>query len=220
MEVRNLQWHRTEIARIVNFKTGTPDQDFAGPSNAPWEKVDAAFNEAQTYERNLAVQEGNYSSFLATIQVTWPASQVTFQPPSYIDRESLYAVYDVTSDSSGIPVGISPRAANRKIYWHDSSTLQWATSGPGSAKTLEIVYLREASALTEPAQEASCFPYNHRHLLNWSAAVVLVTLADQQAPRLWIDRVAELRSAFHFALGRGSPGETNPPRIRNHRAWR
>ena len=219
MELRNLAWHRTEIARIVNFKTGEPDQDFAGPANAPWEKIDAAFNEAQTLERNFALQEGNYSSFLATQQFTWAASAVTFTLPSYIDRESIHSMYDVTSDSSGIPMNVTPRAANRKIWWLNNTTLQWSTTGPGSAATIEIVYLREAAPLTEPTQE-SIIPYNHRHLLNWSAAVILIETADQKAPDSWLVRLAEYREIFHLALSRGSPAETNVARIRNHRAWR
>ena len=220
MELRNLAWHRAEIARIVNFKDGTPDQDFVGPTNAPWLKVDAAFNEAQTFERNLAIQEGGSSWALNTIQKTWLADAVTFVLPNYIDRESIHSIHDVTSDVVGIPVTPGPRSANRKIFFLDAHTLQWGTTGPGSNTTLEISYLAEAVALTDPNQEAALFPYNHRHLLNWSASTILVDMADQRVPDTWTKRVENYRSIFQLALTRGVPSETNVPRIRNHRARR
>lgn len=218
MELRNLAWHRKEIARIVSFKT-EPDADFAGPTNAPYETIDAAFNQAQVHERNLAILESS-AAFEKTVRVTWTANQATMTMPSYIGRESIVSLTDVTNNSSGIPITVARRAAQRKIWWLDNRTLQWMTTGPGSDTTVEITYIAEPQALTEPNQEADVFPYSHRHLLNWSAACILVEMADQRVPDNWVRRTQEYRSNFLLAISRGSPSETNVPRIRNHRAWR
>lgn len=217
MELRNLAWHRKEIVRIVNQKTGTPDADFKGSSNAPFEKIDAALNEARVHERNLAIIHGSSKAFEKTVQKTWPASQVTLSLPSHIDRESVFGLWDVTDSSAGYALKVVRREVNGRIFWHDNLTLQWATTGPASATTIEIGYQAEAEPLTEPAQECSVFPYNHRHLLNWSAAVILTDIADQRPPDRWLQRLDEYRSAFHLAISRGSPAASSVPRIRNHR---
>lgn len=220
MELRNLAWHRREIVRIVNQKTGTPDQDFKGSSNAPYEKIDAALNEARVYERNLAIIHGSSKSFEKTLQVTWSASDVTMSLPSYIDRESVFGLWDVTNNSAGYTLKVSRRELQGRLFWKDNRTLQWTTTGPASGTTIEIAYQSEAEPLTEPAQECTVFPYNHRHLLNWSAAVILTDIADQRPPQRWLDRLEEYRSAFHLAISRGSPAESSVPRIRNHRGGR
>ena len=217
MEIRDLKWHRAEMARVINFTSGTPDQDFAGPTNAPWANVDAAFNEAQTYERNLALIEGGESWAEKTLQQTWAASAVTFTLPEYMDRESVRMLYDVTNNSAGVPIQVTSRHIRGRVFWKDNRTLQWGTSGPGAAVTVEISYIGEAVALTEDAQEAALFPYNHRHLLNWSGACILMDMADQRIPQTWITRAAEYRSAFHLSIGRGIPLGSNVSRIRNHR---
>lgn len=219
MEVRNLAWHRTQISRIVCRKD-EPDQDFAGTANEPWSLIDAAFNEAQNRERNLALVDGSSKAFEKTIQVSWPASQVTLTLPTYIDRESITRLWDVTNNSAGYTIPVSRRELNGRVFWKDNRTLQFSTTGPASTMTVEITYLAEAAALREPAQEADVFPYNHRHLLNWSAAIILLSVADQRIPPKWEETIEELRSTFHLAISRGAPSETNPPRIRNHRIMR
>ena len=219
MELRNLAWHRTMISRIVSQKD-EPDQDFRGSSNAPYAPIDSAFNEAQVRERNLALIDGSSKAFEETVQLTWPASQATLELPTFIDRESIVRLWDVTNNSAGYTIPITRRGLNGRVCFKDNRTLQWATTGPASALTVEIAYAAEAITLTDPAQEASLFPYNHRHLLNWSAAVILLTIADQRVPPKWEETLDELRSTFHLALSRGAPTETNPPRIRNHRIMR
>lgn len=219
MELRNLAWHRKMISQIVNQKD-EPDQDFRGSSNEPYSRIDAAFNEAQVRERNLALVDGSSKAFEETIQVTWPADQVTLVLPDSIDRESIVWLRDVTNNSAGYTIPISRREMNGRVFYKDSRTLQWTTVGPASDVTMEITYVAEPAALTDPAQEATVFPYNHRHLLNWSAATILLTIADQRVPPKWEETLDELRSTFHLMLSRGAPTGTNPPRIRNHRRGR
>lgn len=219
-EVRNLAWHRTQTSRILNHLEQTPDQDFAGRDNAPWENIDAALNEAQTEERNEAIVNGSSEAFKKTQQFTWAASSVTFTMPSFIDRESVYSIHDVTSDTVGFPLFPSSRSIGNKIFWLDNRRLQWMTTGPGADTTLEISYLMEPAALTEETQEADWLPYSHRHLLNWSAACIAVDMADQKVPARWLARRDQYRSTYHLFLSRGSPAETNVPRIRNHRRFR
>ena len=215
-EIRNLAWHRKMVSRILNYQDGTPDQDFSG-ENDEWEKLDEAINESQAEERNAAVVDGSSEAFRMRQQFTWSSAAVTFALPSSIDRESIVAIHDVTGDSVGIPVYAAPRWANRKIFFIDNKTLQWATTGPSQDTTLEISYIAEPDAMKEPADEATWLPYNHRHLLNWGAACIAADAADQKTPAAWLARRDNYRSLFHLAISRGSPSETGVPRIRNHR---
>lgn len=220
VELRNLAWHRKAVALILNYQDGTPDQDFTGPSNDQWEKIDAGINEALVEERNLAVLHGSSEAFKRAQRFTWSTGAVTFPMPSFIDRESVVSIHDVTNDSVGIPIYVSPRWANHKIFFLDAHTLQWATTGPGQNTTLEVSYIAEPPVLKDPADEADLFPYNHRHLINWSAACVIIDTSDQRVPESWLRRRDSYRSSLHLAVSRGSPSEYGVPRIRNHRAAR
>jgi hypothetical protein len=214
-----LAWHRQKVSRIVSFNEGQTDQDFAGPSNDTYAILDDAINEAQRAERNHAVIECGDEWFKVTENFSWPANQVTFAFPTYIDQDSIAELYDVTNDSRGLPIIPFPRAMQTKIFWLDKGTLQFEQTGPGSDITLQVVYIAQPHDLKDPLDEPDLFPYAHRDLLNWSAACILRDMADEQPPARWIERRDEYRENFHLMLAKGKP-RAAPFRIRNQRQRR
>lgn len=221
MSDRNLAWHRKGVATIINFSDGAASQDFAGAtSNAEWEKIDAAINEAGRSERNLAILEGGQSPLRRTYQKVWAASAVTFDLPSFIAREAIISVHDVTDSAVGFPIYVSERWQNHTTFFIDAQKLQWGTTGPDRATTLEFSYIAQPNTLKEHTDEADWLAYDHRDLLNWSAAAILRDIADEQVPLSWTRRLEHYRELYHMALSRGVPTETNPARIRNHRQVR
>ena len=219
-EQRNLAWHRAQVARIVNYQDGTPDQDAAGPSNDTWQKIDDVLNEAAREERNEAILKGSTEAFRKRQRFTWESGETTYALPVFIDRESILDIHDVTANDVGQPVMALGRSFNRQIFWLDNRTLQWSTSGPGQDTTLEISYTAEAPTLKEPAAEYDLFPYNHRDLLNWSAACLWADMVDQRVPDAWERRRNNYRELFRLAISRGSPTTHGAQRIRNHRVTR
>ena len=219
-ERRNLQWHRACVAEIVNYQDGTPDQDSTGPTNYTWKKIDAALNEAARQERNEAIIHGSSEAFRKKQSFTWASGELTFTLPSYIDRESVMEMHDVTDDTLGQPIHAMARGFNRLIFWLDNKTLQWGTTGASRDTTVEISYAAAAPSLSAPTAEYDVFPYSHRDLINWSAACIWADMADQEAPASWEKRRDGYRSSFHLAISRGSPTSYGAPRIRNHRATR
>lgn len=219
--LKNLAWHRKQTAIIVNFSNGAASQDFSGDTtNAEWDKVDAALNEAGRVERHMALLEGGTEPFKRTLQKTWGDDDVTFTLPESISRESISSIYDVTDATDGYPLFVSGRWSGHTIFFKDSKTLQWGTSGPGRDTTLEFTYHMHPNVLLHPTDEAEWLPYEHRDLLNWSAACIMRDIADEAIPASWSRRLDEYRSLFHLTLARGVPAESNPPRIRNHRIGR
>ena len=98
-EPRNLEWHRKETAIIINFNDGTVDEDFKGSSNDSWSQFDSAISEAGEEIRNLIVEEAGVEFLRRTVSIVWTADDVTYKMPSYIDRNSIISIHEVTNDT-------------------------------------------------------------------------------------------------------------------------
>jgi hypothetical protein len=65
--------------------------------------------------------------------------------------------------------------------------------------------------MTEDLDEPILIPRRHRHLLIWSAAIILRTVADEEPPRMFLTRQRDLRERFHKSLSMGRPTQTGYP---------
>lgn len=219
MDLRNLAWHRQKVSRIVNFNDGQPDQDFVGDSiNDSFGRIDDAINECAGNVRNFLLNNVGQVPLERTVSDTWPSGSVTHT--LNVDPADIISIYDVTNDAVGQPLYTQNKVYNTLIFWKDGRTLQWGTAGPGSALTLQITYVMNAGELNEPMQEFEFLPYAHRHVINWGAAVLLRTMADESAPQNWTQHYDTLLEDLEMHLSKGQPMETGRPRIQNRRRRR
>lgn len=213
-EKRNLQWLRDRVSRRLRFNEDQTDQDFAGSTADTYEVIDDFINEAYRTEVNEAQNETSVEHFRETITDSWPQAQVLYVLPAFIDAENILAITDISSSSRGIPILPRSEEMQSRIFWKDSRTIQYDTTGPGSDLTIQIAYLAHASEMRDPLDEPRYIPYRFRDLLIWSACVIARMTSDEAPPAPWELRRDSLREAMHLALSKGKPLQSGPPRIR------
>jgi hypothetical protein len=194
---------------LLNFNPDEEDQDFAGTAAEPWRALDFSINQAYREEYKLAVQEVGDPSFIKTLQFSWPSASTTLSLPASVAGKRISQIDDITSTSPGETIWIQQRegAYQPSVFWLDSNTLQWGTSGPGEDKTLLAVFVQEPIDLVSPIDVPFLIPERHRDLLVWSAAVIARMIRDDDnVPRKWEQQIQSLRFAFWNDLMQGQVG--------------
>lgn len=177
--------------RVLYIFDANPLQSDADVSqgNVKW-----ALNESYRDEINLAKTECNLLFFYRTYNFTWPRSQneyvLTGTPLEWMD---LYLFQDVTSGENR-PQEIQP-------FWRDANTLTWGRrDGPSSDRNIRTTYVANAEELKGDGQQPALIGPAYRHLLSWSAAILLREIAEEQAPQSWERRRDKLRFGWWSAL--------------------
>lgn len=196
---------RTEVSYLIGFKSGSPDQDFTGPSAYTNQRIDSAINEAVRKEYRLAVSECSSDPFSRRLTFTWAASDQTRKLPSGITRDQIIALADTTSDVRGVELWVGGRFSSADIIWNDYQTLEWGRSGPGSDRTITVDYIARPVKMSVETHRPDIFPEAHHDLLVWSAAVLLRKKADEAAPQAWLSEIKEQRAVMHKFLERENP---------------
>jgi len=217
MSVRNVDWLRKEVCRMLNIDVNAPDQAFSKEDVNPWAEIDSALTEAYEQELEEAILETDSDWFFQGMAVTWPVSQRTLELPAELQGMEILRVDDETHDQPGIMLVISSRAEQYEpeISWADYKTLQWGFAGPVETKTLKFFYLAHAPELNDPVQEPIWIPSQFRRLLVWTASIVLRKRVAEEAPQQWLQEQEAWRMRFHLSLSRGRPRDTNRPQIMN-----
>lgn len=218
MEPRNLAWLRRILSGIVNFNSGQTDQNF-NTENDEFYHLDDALTEAYALEINEA-KVMSVEPFKKTAQLTWESGDSTFVLPDYLNGSDLIEIHDVTDNAVGTLLVVGNRQAGHTVYWKTENTLQWGVDGPGEDKTLEMTYVGSGTTFKKPLQEPDLIPYRFRHLLPWSAAVVISSKAEQKPPQFWLTKLDEWRTSWYSAITRGRPMHQNVPRVHNTRRRR
>ena len=215
MQRLNLAWLRIETARLVNFNAGQPDEDFDGTEDDAWANIDDALNEAYTNLLNALIVETDPDLFTQAVSLQWPVGQLTLKLPSFLTREALLCIEDITSSNPGELVWITARDAAHtpNVMWLDGETMQWGTEGPPSTKTLRIHFQAFATEMKMSTDEPVHIPARFRRLLVWDAGIILRTMADDAAPQAWVLHRNKLYEQMELMLSQGQPRMTNRARI-------
>ena len=208
----NLGDLRTRLQWLLAFNQGQAGQDFAGPTNDTNFHIDWLLNEAGKEEVRLG-KLVNRSGYKARYSLTWPADATSVAIPEILKWGQVLVITDETGLSSGQtgdPVTFyTEHIAPGGIYRRDTNTWGWYPA-PSSALTLSVQYLAEWVPLTAAAQVPTLMPEDMHSLLCWTAAINGRRVADQEAPKQWLDRQTELRYQYHLLLSKGHPAIPAP----------
>jgi len=183
---RDVDWLQARIADKLDFNSSQADSDFSASQTLN------LLNEAYDQEVNKGKTAGSKLYFIQTETFTWTGSAVTYDLTSNSDLDDLdiFGFYDITDDAN------APREVNP--YWRDRDTLVWESRpGPGTDRTIRVLYLAHAEELTLGTQEPLLVPPAHRWLLVWTAAILGREEADEMAPQSWYSRQSDLRLSWY-----------------------
>lgn len=200
---------REKINRLVGFKSGSPDQNFTGPSCYQDKWVDSAINEAVQDEYVKAVNECGIDIFSRRDSFVWIGRDHARQLPAGVTREQLIALADTTADVRGIEIWVGGRFSQADIVWRDYRTLEWGRSGPGSDRTITMDYIARPRILADEAHRPDILPEQFHSVLVWAAAIILREQADEAAPRTWERRLLSKRLDMWKFLEKDSPVISN-----------
>jgi hypothetical protein len=194
--------------RIVNQVDGLTDQAFTGPAGDLDLYFRDALNEAYDDEVEESKQNGDPRWFLAELQATWSSGVSTFTLPALVRGTRIERIADITSSYPGQELWVGDNPQRAQIHWRDRDTLWWGSSGPGSDRTILLTYCSDPETLEDPDDEPMLIANKFRHLLMWAAAMILVTMADQEAPSEWRRRRDDIRDRWQKFLMMGRPTQT------------
>jgi hypothetical protein len=206
--IRRLKW-------VVAFNEGQTDLEFAGPTEDPDRYFRDALNEAYVDEIDEVTQHGDPTWFYATTELTWPTNDLSLALPEGLRDRELIKIIDVTNSDVGTPLWFADWEENAAHFWFDRRTMRWPPNGPSSDRTLRVTYLEEASEMKGDEDEPFLVPAKYRHLLVWSAARILRTVADDEGPSSWKRKADEIRERFIKHMYSRGPSQTGAPGIRN-----
>lgn len=206
---------RTKLQFLLNFNEGQTDQDFRGSSVDANKHFDNALNEAYRDECKW-LRGVSRSHFRRTFSFTWTADATTMPIPLWARDAEIEAVRDDTDESPGALIfSRGPNEEGSGFYRADGTNWGW-TPAPSSERTLTMVYIAAPSELQKDVEEPDLLPSEHHDLLVWAAGILLKTIADEDVPRRWIERHAELRFLAQKAVSLGNPRTYPAPRITNN----
>jgi len=208
----NLGDLKAELKFVLNANTGITDQAVTATAVDIDRHYRNALNEAYIDEVEEAMQIGDIRNFITTTTTTWPSGQVTFdaRPMSEL---VLHKVEDITDSDPGAQLWFEQWADGVALFWKNAHTIQWGTSGPSSDRTIRFTHVAEPNELVEDFDEPNIMPRRFRHLIAWSAAVILRVVMDEAAPRPFIKRRDDIRARYHKSLSMGKPMQTGFPGV-------
>jgi hypothetical protein len=199
-----------EVKFILNANTGQTDQAARGTATDPDVRYRNALNEAYADEVDEAMQVSDVRHFLRNRSLTWPASQKTLNVGT-LAEVVLHRIEDITDQDPGTLIWFDGRLENSNWFWLNRDTIQWGVSGPTSARTLRFTYVEEPSELKDDADIPEIIPRRFRHILAWSAAIILRIIMDEEAPRHFVERRNGIRLRYHKSLQMGRPIQEGSP---------
>lgn len=206
----NLVDLKDEVKFILNSNTGITDQAVTATAVDIDLHYRNAINEAYIDEVEEAMQIADIRNFITTTQVTWPASQLTLDARPMTELV-VYRVEDVTDKDPGDLLWFERWTDGVALFWKDRHTIQWGSSGPSSARTIRFTHVAEPKELVEDYDEPSLIPRRYRHLIAWSAAIILRVVMDEMAPKPFLRRRDDIRARYHKSIGMGKPIQTGYP---------
>lgn len=181
-----------EVKDLLNFTSGTADQDFTDL------QIRRSINRRYAREVAVAQQHGGMTWFHKVQEFTWETSDVTLTLPSELDGANIIMFEDVTDSDpgDGLPSG---------VFWKDNRTLQWGDAGPTSDRTLRLTYMARPLEMASDNDAPELIPAHLRMLLVWSAAIYLKWKAEETAPNDWKSELEEHRLDYWKYISRGRP---------------
>jgi len=204
----------TELQNRLKFVLDFNDTQTDGAFTAT--RVKQALNLAYEREVFKAEAEGSRRYFKTTTSFTWPAGQLTYALTAPLSQATIIRMSDVTSTDPGYNLVFSEQGFSGDLHWKDRKTIQWGTTGPGSAKTIRVEYYPRPTELVEDEDELEMIPVQFHELLVWSAAVFLRTVADERPPQHWVNERDEFRIDFWKFLSQGRPISDTPTITNSH----
>lgn len=183
---------QNEVRDLINFTSGTTDQDYTTA------QVQKAINVRYALEVLIGQQHGKRTWFQKFFEFTWPASAETVTIPTNINQAQVLKFEDITNRDPGDPLPAS-------IFWKDNQTLQWGSTSPAQDTTIRATYLARPAEMVNDSDEPSLISPEHHMLLVWSSAIYLRQKADENAPGAWLEQLHEDRLTYWKALSRGRP---------------
>jgi hypothetical protein len=214
-ELRNLDWGRRKLAKLIRFNVNEADEAFDGVANYSYQTIDDLLNEAQRKIINEVRVYINPDAFVTVQTLTWASGDITRTLPETIHSSNILYIEDITNGNPGtilpiIPLGV---ANGSGLWFKDRETLQWGAAGPGEDKTLHVRALATPNVLRNEADEPLLIPYDHRDLWIWEAAILARDFADDEAPQAWLARRNDYKDTFHIHIAQGQPWGPGKPAI-------
>lgn len=212
---RDLTWLIDRLKFFLNIDSGQPDQDYVGPSSDTDKWYRDLLNQAGEREVEDAKIECGRDWFRKTYDSTWAAGAVTLAVPDQVREHLIEEVLDVTNDEVGNEIAFANYHPGGAVFWKDNETLQWGTTGPGSATTLRWTYLANFLPMEADSDEPEIIAPRFRWLLVWSALDIAKALGDERVPQDYMRHLTEWREKWWKVISLGRPMKNNPARIQN-----
>lgn len=201
---------------VINHSGLLADQAFAGPQTDPNLYFRESLNEAYCDEVEEAKQIGDARWFTKNTQFTWPSGSTTMTLPEHLRGVQMERIADITYGYPGQQMWIGDLPQVAQFHWRDRDTLQWGQTGPASDRTIEVSYRAEPEYMQDETDEPVLIANPFRHLLVYSACIVLSLARDQEAPMQYYNRRDEIRMRWHKYLSMGRPTTTGFIAVRNN----
>lgn len=187
----NFKELQDDVNSLLNFNPTQTDQDFTTAL------VKDQINRAYERELNKAKQQGTLSHFIKTQTFTWAASSTTFELSGSLKGLELVRLDDITDTNPGYTLLFDDGRFNGDVFWKENDILQWGTSGPSEAKTIQITYMGKPETLLDDEDIPTLIPEQFHELLVWSTAIQLRRRADESSPPEWQAELRDLRLDYH-----------------------
>lgn len=184
----NLAWLIDQTQHILDSNPLQADVDF-NRNRIVW-----ALNEASAEELNIARSEANPLFFLRRYEFTWPSGEAHYAIENTpLEYAEVYRYLRLD--------GSEKRATYIDFEYRDAKTLWWRDyQGPNSDTEIRALYWPPANFLKDDEDEPDWIAPNYRWLLPWSAACILRTIAEDNAPAYFERRRDSYRFAWHKSV--------------------
>jgi hypothetical protein len=204
-----------DFATLVDRVKFVVDNNDGGTSQAfTTARVKQAINMAYNNEYTTAMLEGQRSWFITTRTLTWLANVPLFTLPKDMSQDTIIRIRDMTDSNLGRELVFSATGFYGDLFWHDKNNLQWGASGPTKDKTLEFAFIPNIVDMVDDDDEPELLPNMFHNILIWSAAIMLLEIADQVAPQPWYKNQEDTRLNMLKYLSLGRP-QVDTPKIVN-----
>jgi hypothetical protein len=205
---------------LVNFNSTQTDQSFAGPTAETNRYIDWAINEAYREEIKLGRRNVSRDAFMKQYSFTWEADDASVTIPDEVKGKDILGIRDDTNQSPGRFLTFHKINSDIDgVYVSDRDTWGWYPK-PSADRELVVFYLASPKNLNNADDEPDLLQEDDQDLLVWSAAILLRTAADDEAPSSWSRKQFDLRMSFWKGLASGRPMINPPPQIHHVNAGR